>query len=124
MEIKTEEYEEYLKEKYLTFHEASLMLDISEEELMELVRRHEVPTHQVAGAFLRIKKTDVEELKNKWRIERELFPMQKDSYFSHASTVERAGLAEKMADFWYFNDFYIICSGLIIILLYFIISSQ
>ena len=80
MEIEPEEYKEYLKEEYLNVHEAAEILDIGEKELWDIVHHHKVPTHNIAGAFLRFKKTDIEELKNKWRIERELFP--KKSTFS------------------------------------------
>ena len=123
MEIKAEEYKEYLKEEYLNVHEASQFLDISEDELWDLVRKHQVPTHNIAGAFLRFKKADIEDLKIKWRIERELFP-KKQRFFPHQSTFARGAFIENMRDFWYFNDFYILCSVILVALLYFIISSQ
>ncbi len=124
MEINSEEYKEYLKEQFLNVHEASELLDISEEELWTIVHAHKVPTHNIAGTFLRFKKSDIEHLKNKWRIERELFP-KREQYFSHKDTVQKnAGALESLRDFWYFNDFYVICSALVVVLLYFIISSQ
>jgi excisionase family DNA binding protein len=124
MEIKKEEYKEFLTEDYLSFKDAAAMLDVREDELRELVKRHQIPTHNVAGAFLRLKKKEVEELKNKWRIERELFPVSQQGTFVHQSTVAHAGLFTKLSDFWYFNDFYILCSVLIVLLLYVILSSQ
>ena len=123
MDIKPEEYKEYLKEEYLNVHEAAEILEISEQELWDLVHQHKIPTHNIAGAFLRLKKGDIEELKIKWRIERELFP-KKEPFFSHHNTVQRANLVENLRDFLYFNDFYIVCSILVVVLLYFIISSQ
>ena len=123
MEIKKEDYKEFLTEDYLSLKEAAAMLEIGEEELRELVKKHQIPTHTVAGAFLRLKKKEVEELKIKWRIERELFPRPQRT-FAHASTVGRVGLFSKLRDFWYFNDFYILCSVLIVLLLYVILSSQ
>ena len=123
MEIKKEEYKEFLTEDYLSVKEAAAVLDISEEELRGLVKRHLVPTHNVAGVFLRLKRKEVEELKIKWRIERELFPRQQKT-FAHGSTVVRVGVFSKLRDFWYFNDFYILCSVLIVLLLYVILSSQ
>lgn len=123
MEIKREEYKEFLTEDYLSLKEASQMLDISEEELKDLVKKHRIQTHQVAGAFTRLKKKEVEELKVKWRIERELFP-KPDTYFPHQSAVEKGGLFDGIIDFWYFNDFYILCSILIALLLYVILSTQ
>ena len=121
MEIKKEDYDEYLNEEYLSIREAAALLEVSEVELRGLVQKHQIPSHQVAGAFLRLKKKDLEELKIKWRIERELFP-QKEQFFVHHNTVIRAGLFEWLGDFWYFNDFYIICSLLIMLLLYAILS--
>ena len=111
------------EERYLDVHEAAELLDVSEKELWDLVHKHQIPTHQIAGAFLRFKKEDIEQLKIKWRIERELFP-KRSRFFVHDNTVKKASLPEKLADYWYFNDFYILCSILVVILLYFIVSSQ
>ena len=123
MEINKEDYKEFLIEDYLSPREAAEFLEISEEELRALVQKHQVPTHQVAGAFLRLKKREVEELKIKWRIERELFP-KPQKFFAHQRAVERANFFDKIQDFWYFNDFYILCSFLIMLLLYLILSTQ
>ena len=122
-QIKKEELNEYLKEDYLSPKEAASLLEISEEELRALVQKHQLPSHNMAGVFLRLKKKEVEELKNKWRIERELFP-KRDKYFAHETTVRKAGFFERLGDFWYFNDFYILCSILTLLLLYTILSSQ
>jgi hypothetical protein len=110
----------------LDVHDASALLDISEEELWGLVKEHKVPTHHSdhgEGGSIQFKKRDIEALKNRWRIERELFPVW-EKYFSHHNTVSRASIADRFADFWYFNDFYVICSVLVVVLLYFIIASQ
>lgn len=112
-----------VEERYLDVHEAAELLDVGEEELWDLVHKHQVLTHNIAGAFLRFKKEDIEELKIKWRIERELFP-KKQASFVHESTVGKVTLFDKLRDFWYFNDFYVLCSILIVTLLYFIAASQ
>jgi hypothetical protein len=123
MEIRKEEYRESLTEDYLSMKDACTMLEITEEELRALIKKHQVPTHNVAGVFLRLKRKEVEELKIKWRIERELFP-KPAKVFPHKPVVAKAGLFSRLADFWYFNDFYILCSILIVLLLYVILSSQ
>ncbi|MBI2095345.1 MAG: helix-turn-helix domain-containing protein [Candidatus Omnitrophica bacterium] len=125
MEISPEEHREYLKDEYLNFQEAAELLEVEEEELRRLVREHRIPTHTIAGVFLRLRKKDVETLKNRWRIDRELFPAP-EPHVSHPGppALRQAARREKWADFWYFNDFYIVCSALIIALLYFIIVSQ
>ena len=122
MEIKKEDYKEFLTEDYLSVKDAAAMLEVSETEMRELVKKHQVPTHNVAGVFLRLKRKEVEDLKIKWRIERDLFPKVQKA--ANSGTVARAGFFTKIADFWYFNDFYILCSVLIVLLLYVILSSQ
>ena len=124
MEIKPEEYKDYLQEEYLTIHEAAEILEVGEEELWELVRKHQIPTHTIAGAFLRFKKEDIDALEIKWRIDRELFPADKNLHSGPPALLKRESFSDKLRDFWYFNDFYVVCSALITILLYFIIVSQ
>ena len=125
MEIKKEEYKEFLTEDYMSVKDAAAMLEVSEDELRGLVKRHQIPTHNVAGVFLRLKRKEVEDLKIKWRIERELFPQQpKPGVRAAKPRAQRAGFFSKLYDFWYFNDFYILCSILIVLLLYVILSSQ
>lgn len=124
MEIKPEEYSSYLKEEYLSIREAAEFLEISETETRGLIEKRQIPTHQIAGAFLRLKKKELEDLKNKWRIERELFARDQEGQFAHGGSVAKAGIFEKLSDFWYFNDFYVMCSLIIFVLLYVIVTSQ
>ena len=123
MEIKPEEYSSYLKEEYLSTREAAELLEISEVEVKSLIEKHSIPTHQIAGAFLRLKKKELEELKNKWRIERELFARDGKT-FAHETKAKKATITERISDFWYFNDFYVLCSLIIFTLVYFIVTSQ
>ena len=112
-----------VEERYLDVHEAAALLEVSETELWDLAHQHKLPTHTIAGAFLRFKTKDIEEVKIKWRIERALFP-KRDRYFVHQSTVGRETAWDRVRDFWHFNDFYVLCSVLALTLLYFILSAQ
>ena len=123
MEIKPEEYKKYLNEQYLTVHEAASILELGEDELWELVRKHQIPTHKIAGAFLRFRKEDIDALEIKWRIQRKLFPKEEEIR-AHVSTVKPETPAERWKDFLYFNDFYVICCVIILCLLYLIVISQ
>ena len=126
----SERTDHIIEERYLDVHEAALLLEVGEQELWDLVHQHKIPSHNIAGAFLRFKKDDIEDLKNKWRIERQLFPKKQPAspagrpFFAHDSAVQESNPADHWRDFWYFNDFYVICSVLIVGLLIFIISSQ
>ena len=115
--------EEGLEERYLDIREAAEILEISEAELWGLVHKNEIPHHNLAGAFLRFRKNDVDALKIRWRIQRDLFPA-KEPAAAHAHAVSRAGFGEAVRDFWYFNDYYVLCFVLMVLLLYLIISSQ
>ncbi len=112
-----------LEDRYFDIHEAAEILEVNEEKLWDLVHQHKVPTHTIAGAFLRFRKEDIEELKNKWRIERELFPAR--AHFSiPENKVAISSSMGSLRDFWYFNDFYVLCGVLVLALVYFIVSSQ
>ena len=123
MDIKPEEYKKYLNEQYLTVHEAAAILEVGEEELWELVRKHQIPTHKIAGAFLRFKKEDIDALEIKWRIQRKLFPKGEEIH-AHPIAVSPVSVFDRWKDFWYYNDFYVLCSGAILLLLYLIVISQ
>ncbi|MCG3176521.1 MAG: hypothetical protein MOGMAGMI_01476 [Candidatus Omnitrophica bacterium] len=121
--IGKEEYKDYLKEQYLTQREATEFLEISDEEMRSLIERKQVHAHNIAGAFSRFKKKELEAVKNRWRIGRELFPKPSET-FAHEEAAPRASVWDHLADFWYFNDFYILCTLLIGALLYVILSWQ
>ena len=112
-----------LEDRYFDIHEAAEILEVGEKKLWDLVHQHKVPTHTIAGAFLRFKKEDIEELKNKWRIERELFPSRSD-FSIEKTAVAISSMKGSLSDFWYFNDFYVLCGVLVVTLVCFIVSSQ
>ncbi len=114
---------EVLTEDLLSLKEAASLLGVSEDEVKELIKKHRVPSHQVAGAFLRFKRKEIEGLKNKWRIERELFPSTPERSAPTAKVL-KAGFFDRILDFWHFNDFYILCTVLIALLLYVVLSYQ
>lgn len=80
----------------LTKQDAAKLLNISEEELETLVASGKIPSYRIAGEFLRFKEADL------YR------------YKSAALQPPRAvKITEKIADFFYFNDFYIISTLII-----------
>ncbi len=97
-------------EKLLTTREVSKILDISEKDVIELTQANKIPHFKVAGEFLRFKKEDIvglrREIQKKFNIHK-----------------EKASLTERIRDFLYFNDFYIISSLIIVVLLWTIIKG-
>ena len=93
------------EEKLLTVREVAILLNISEKEVMDLAQAGVIPAYKVGGVFLRFKKDQIHDY-------------QKSTHPSVAKTSPRkpTSLQEKISDFFYFYDFYIL-SGLLIFLL-------
>ncbi|MCM8774196.1 MAG: helix-turn-helix domain-containing protein [Candidatus Omnitrophica bacterium] len=99
-----------MKEKLLTTREVSQILGISEKEIIDLANANKIPHFKVANEFLRFKKEDI--LRIKKDIQKK-FNVRRD----------RISWEEKIREFLYFNDFYIISALIILILLYIILKD-
>lgn len=99
-----------MKEKLLTTREVSQILGLSEQDVIDLAKADLLPSFRVAGEFIRFRKEDIlrvkETIKKKYNI-----PEKK--YYR----------IERIKEFFYFNDFYIISSVVIVVLLWIIFSD-
>lgn len=98
------------EEKLLTVREVSMLLSMSEKEVIDLAEDGMLPAYKVGGIYLRFKKEQVEGYKKTVKK-----PLQDKS-----QEALKYPLGNRLADFFYFNDFYIV-SFLIIIAMFFII---
>lgn len=98
-------------DKLLTTREASRILGVAEKELIEMAQRGELPHYRVAGEFLRFKKDEVLKIKD---------DIQKR--FNLKKT--RVSFGERVREFCYFNDFYILSGGIIAFLLWYIFKGE
>jgi excisionase family DNA binding protein len=96
------------EEKLLTVREVSIILSVSEKDVIEMVETGLLPAYKVGGVYLRFKRLQIEEFKKKSRPE--------------GHKAKTYSLKEKVSDFFYFNDFYIL--ALVIILLLLIVIFQ
>lgn len=94
------------QEKLLTVREVSIFLNISEKEVMDLAQAGTIPAYKVGGVFLRFKKEQVHDYR------KSAHPSS-----SKVSFAKSTPLQEKISDFFYFNDFYILSALLIFLLL-------
>ncbi len=90
--------------QYISVREGAQLLGVSEKKIMDLIEDKKLQAYRIADQFLRLKKAEVMALKNAGDVVTE-------------NIVEDYTANEKIADFFYFNDFYIICLILIIVLL-------
>ncbi len=100
------------EEKLLTVRDVSLILGISEKEVLDLAESGAIPAYKIGGLYLRFKKEQVQEYK---RSVKALSPK--------TDTSAKYPLKDKLSDFFYFNDFYILAILLIILLLIIILRG-
>ena len=92
--------------KFLTSKEAADYLGISEDELQKMVQRGKMPAYKIGGIYTRFALDDL-------NLYRRKAP-------DRASQRQMVGVADRVKDFFYFNDFYIYSGLTIIVILYFI----
>ncbi|UCG35243.1 MAG: helix-turn-helix domain-containing protein [Candidatus Omnitrophota bacterium] len=102
-----------MSEKLLTTREASQLLRISEKEVIDLANANLLPHFKVAGEFLRFRREDI--LKAKASV--------KKKHGSHSTAEKKIHKRERLREFIYFNDFYIVCSVLIAVLVWVIVKD-
>jgi excisionase family DNA binding protein len=132
-----------MPEKLLTIREVAEHLKVSEEEVKRLVDIGEIPAYRIGGSFLRFRKeqldairSEIDEVEDK-EPEKAKPVLDKRGRPTHPYTdLERDikrkepiarqydyTFAEKMRDFFYFNDFYIFSFLIIFVLIYLIFRS-
>lgn len=99
------------EEKLLTIRDVSILLGITEKEVMDLAESGKLPAYKIGGMYLRFKPQQVDEFKR-----------QLPQTAAVTGTI-RSTFAEKIGDFLYFNDFYILSAVLILLLLSVIIKG-
>ena len=108
-----------MADKLLTLKEAAEYLKLSEEEIHRLVEKGEIPAYQVGGMYLRFKEEHILALKDRGHGPKEGSQPKRH----RATSVAYDSFIDKLNDFVYFNDFYIISALLIILLFYIILRS-
>ena len=100
------------EEKLLTIREVALLLGISEKEVIDLAESGTLPAYKVGGVYLRFKREQVEDFKKTFT------PSE-----HHAQAPSEYSLKDRVSDFFYYNDFYILSVLLIVLILIFIFRN-
>jgi len=133
-----------MPEKLISIKEVAGYLKVSEEEVKRLVDAGEIPAYKIGGTFLRFRKEQIDVIRN----EIDLLEKQ-GSQSTKPVVLDKAGhpthpysdmervvrktepyvrqydytAAERIKDFFYFNDFYIFCFVIIAALMYLIFRT-
>ena len=94
--------------QYITVRETAQILGISEKKVMDLIEERHLQAYRIADQFLRLNKTEVLQIRNSGNVENE------NIIFEYAPS-------ERLGDFFYYNDFYILALIVILSLLYVIL---
>ncbi len=94
--------------QYISVREAAQLLAITEKKVMDLLDEKKLIGYRIANQFLRLKKDEVLQLQRSGKVESEIK--------HHPYT-----FPERVSDFFYFNDFYLVCGLIILGLLYVIL---
>lgn len=129
-----------MPEKLLTIKEVAAYLGVSEEEVKRLVDIGEIPAYKIGGSFLRFRREQLDAIRSEIsHIEKEgpehaVPVLDSKGHPTHPYTelekeIKRREpvvrqydytVSEKIKDFFYFNDFYILSFIIIGVLLYII----
>ncbi|MCK5581519.1 MAG: helix-turn-helix domain-containing protein [Candidatus Omnitrophica bacterium] len=91
--------------QYISVRETAQLLGISEKKVMDMIDEKKLQAYRIANQFLRLKKSEVVGLRNSGSITNESvrFPYS---------------FRERVKDFFYYNDFYLLATIIILTLLY------
>lgn len=106
-----------MTEKLITLREAARLLSIPPEEVEKWVREGRLPAFQIGGEFLRFRREEIERFKReRIQLPQQEIPPQTEGRGEHY------GFVDGIKDFFYFNDFYLICLLLALLALWAILA--
>ena len=95
-------------EHLLNLKEAANYLGLDETKLRELVRKRMIPAYRIGGSHLRFRKDQLDYAQSSFR------EPARQNLNIHSEYIEETQ-SERMQDFLYFNDFYIISAVLVLL---------
>lgn len=93
--------------QYITVRETAQILGISEKKVMDFIEAGQLQAYRIADQFLRLKRNEVMQMRSSGQV------VSEEKHLEYT-------FAEKVKDFFYFNDFYLIAFVLIGSLIYII----
>lgn len=124
------------KDGLLNLREAAYILGLTEEEVRHFVASGKIPAYKIGGEFLRFKRSQIEALRGRIKILKhqsvpieKIIPHEESADFtaegrSKAGAKDGYSLWDRIRDFLYFNDFYILAVVLIALLIFVILQKR
>ena len=99
-----------MSSQFITVREAAQILAVSEKKVMDLIESGNLQAYKIADQFLRLKRNEVANILSTGQV------VSENASYSYTS-------GERVRDFFYFNDFYLLSLAVIGVLLYIIFST-
>ncbi len=96
-----------MSSQYITVRETAQILAVSEKKVMDLIENGNLQAYKIADQFLRLKRNEVVNILSTGQVVSE-------------NVIQDYTPGERVRDFFYFNDFYLISLAVIGALLYII----
>jgi len=93
--------------QFISVRETAQILAVTEKKVMDLIEDGKLQAYKIADKFLRLKRAEVLSLRNEGNISRE------NNQIPYT-------VSERIQDFFYYNNFYILSGVLILVLAYII----
>lgn len=93
--------------QFVSVRETAQILAVTEKKVMDLISSEELLAYRIADKFLRLKRVEVLDLRNTGKIIKENHQIPYTA-------------AERVKDFFHYNNFYLLAAILILVLLYII----
>ena len=94
-----------MNSQYITVRETAQILGVSEKKVVDMIDSGKLQAYRIADQFLRLKRAEVMQVRGSGEVVRE--------NVGHEYTA-----AERVRDFFYYNDFYLFAVAVIAALLY------
>jgi excisionase family DNA binding protein len=107
-----------MSEKLLNIDQIAKYLGLSRQKVKDLVDQGVIPAYRIAGSFLRFDLGEIDQRKERI-MQAAKAPAARESVYQGK---ESATFGDRVKDFLYFNDFYIVCAVLVTIILVLISS--
>jgi excisionase family DNA binding protein len=93
--------------QFISVRETAQVMAITEKKVMDLIEEEKLQAYRIADKFLRLKRADVLKLRNTGDVVKE------------NNQIPYTG-SERITDFFHYNNFYLLSSVLVLVLLYII----
>jgi excisionase family DNA binding protein len=113
-------------ERLISLQEAAALLELDEDDVKAFVAEGKIPAYNIGGKFLRFRKGQVEALRSRLRmLKRQSVPIYHLAQPPPGPGSKHGySFFDRIRDFFYFNDFYILAFVLITLLIAVIITKR